>query len=254
MRHPLLGPRWIAGHLLALALVVLFVNLGFWQLRRLEQRRETVQLVAERVQLAPAALGEVLGAGELPEHRPVTAVGTFDPAQEVLVRGRSLQGQPGYVVLTPLVLAGGSLAGSAVLVERGWVPYQHDSVPVTAAPPPEGEVTVTGRLRAPTSRREGTIGPRDPAEGELVQTFYVDVDRLQPQMPYPLVRAYVELTAVTPPHPGELPLPLPEPELDLGPHLGYAVQWFSFAAIGVVGYFFLMRHVVRGERRAGQAG
>ena len=30
----LLTPRWIAGHLLALALIVLFVNLGFWQLSR----------------------------------------------------------------------------------------------------------------------------------------------------------------------------------------------------------------------------
>jgi surfeit locus 1 family protein len=247
MRHVLLRPRWIAGHLLALALVVLFVNLGFWQLRRLEQRRELVERVTVRLALPAAPLEEVLGVGgELPEYRTVTAVGEFDPTEEVLVRGRSHDGQPGFDVLTPLVLEG----GRAVLVDRGWVPYSNDTVPVAAAPPPEGVVTVTGRLRQPTGQRAGTFGPRDPAEGDLVQTYYVDVDRLQPQMPYELVDAYLDLTSVTPPHPLGYPLPLPEPELDLGPHLAYALQWFAFATIGVVGYAFLMRHVLRGEKRA----
>lgn len=254
-RHVLLTPRWLAGHLLALGLVVLFVNLGLWQLRRLEQRREHVAQVVERSRQAPVPLDEAVAAGgELPEHRTVTAVGELDPSEEVLLRGRSLNGQPGYDVLTPLVITSGELAGSAVLVERGWVPYAHDRVPVTAAPPPQGEVTVTGRLRAPTRRASGAFGPRDPEAGELVQTYYVDVERLQGQMPYPLVAAYIELADVTPPHPADLPLALPAPELDEGPHLGYAVQWFSFAAIGVVGYFFLMRHVLRGERQARDAG
>ena len=250
MRHVLLTPRWLAGHALALTLVVLFVNLGFWQLRRLEQRREHVAQVVERSQLPPAPLAEALAAGEVPEYRTVAAVGTFDPSEEVLLRGRGRDGQPGFHVLTPLVLSEpAGLPGEAVLVERGWVPYALDSVPVTEASPPEGEVVVTGRVRAPTSHRAGTLGPRDPAEGELTQTFYVDVERLQPQMPYRLVPAYVELTSVDPPHPGELPLALPEPDLGEGPHLGYAVQWFSFAAIGIVGYLFLLRHVARGERR-----
>lgn len=249
MRHVLLRPRWLVGHLLALALAVLFVNLGLWQLRRLEQRREHVAQVTERTRLPPAPLGAVLAAGgDLPEYRTVTAVGEFDPSEEVLLRGRSLDGQPGFDVLTPLVLSG-DLEGSAVLVERGWVPYALDRVPVSEAPPPAGRVEVTGRLREPTGRRPGSFGPRDPVEGELTQTYYVDVARLQGQMPYPLVDAYVELTAVAPPQPSELPLPLPEPDLGEGPHLSYAIQWFSFAAIGVVGYVFLMRHLVRGERR-----
>src|SRR5690606_29565664 len=243
MPRALLTPRWIAGHLLALALVVLFVNLGFWQLRRLDQRREYVQQVESRSQLPAQPLAEAL-TGELLEYRPVTAVGEFDPAEEVLLRGRSLDGSPGFNVLTPLVLAD----GSAVLVERGWVPYGSDTVPVETAPPPAGTVTVTGRLRAPHAPRPGTFGPRDPPTGELTQTYYPDVERLQPQMPYDLVPAYVELTGVEPPHPLELPAPLPEPDLGEGPHLGYAIQWFSFAAIGIVGYFFLMRPVIRGMR------
>ncbi len=250
MPRVLLTPKWIAGHLLALGLVVLFVYLGTWQARRLEERRAHVAQVVERTSLPPLPLEDVLGAGgELPEYRTVTAVGEFDPAEEVLLRSRSLGGQPGFHVLTPLVVSDGELAGSALLVERGWVPYGLDQVPVTEAPPPSGEVTVVGRLRLPRGRAEGAFGPRDPEGGDLVQTFYVDAERLQAQMPYQLLPAYVELTASEPPHPAELPLALPAPELDEGPHLGYAIQWFSFAAIGVVGYVFLMRHVIRGERR-----
>lgn len=241
MPRVLLTPRWIAGHLLALALVVLFVNLGFWQLRRLDQRRDYVAQVQERSALEPISLADAL-EGELLEYRTVEATGTFDPNEEVLLRGRSLGGQPGYNVLTPLVLP----TGDAVLVERGWVSFDMDSVPVQAAPPPAGTVTVTGRLRTPDSPTPGTFGPRDPPEGELTQSYYVDVGRLQPQMPYELVPAYIVLTSVEPPHPGEMPLPLPPPDLGEGPHLGYAIQWFSFAAIGVIGYVFLMRHVVRG--------
>lgn len=243
MPRVLLTPRWVAGHLLALGLVVLFVNLGFWQLRRLEQRRDYVAEVQERAMLEPARLEEAL-RGEFLEYRTVTATGVFDAGEEVLLRGRSLDGQPGYNILTPLVLGD----GSAVLVERGWVSYGTETVPVVGAPPPAGEVAVTGRLREPGGPAEGTFGPRDPAEGELEQTYYVDVQRLQPQMPYELVPAYIELVTVEPPHPAELPLPLPEPVLDEGPHLGYAIQWFSFAVIGVVGYAFLMLHVVRQAR------
>ncbi len=39
--------------------------------------------------------------------------------------------------------------------------------------------------------------------------------------------------------PGGLPIPVPPPALDEGPHLGYAIQWFSFAAIAVFGFLFV---------------
>ena len=251
----LLRPRWIFGHLLALGLVVLFVALGLWQVRRLHQRQIHNAVVIERGARGPlalsAALAESEAAGEILEYLPVVIRGEFDPAHEVLLRGRSLGGQPGFNLLTPLVLESESLgsdAATAVLVERGWVPYDHDTVPVADAAPASGLVSVSGLLRAPSGRPEGSGGnlaPRDPAEGELVQTFYVDVERLAPQMPFELVAAYVQQTNSAPPQPGELPLPIPEPDIDEGPHRGYAIQWFSFAVIGVVGYAILLAKVRR---------
>lgn len=256
----LFTPRWLAGHLLALALIVLFVNLGAWQLRRLEARTTLNDLVATRTTAAPVPLAEALqdsrdGAGEVPEYTMVRVRGTFAPEHEVLLRGRSLDGRPGFNLLTPFMLAADEpgVDGAAVLVERGWVPYDHDSVPVIDAPPPAGEVEVVGRLRAPSSS-PGGLAPRDPAEGVLVQSYYVDVERLQGQMPFALVPAYVTATGLTPPHARDLPLPLPPDDLSDGPHLGYAIQWFAFAVIGVVGYVILLRYVVRGERRGSAPG
>ena len=73
--------------------------------------------------------------GEDMEYLPVVVTGSYSPENEVLLRGRSTGGGPGFHVLTPLVLGSdaGELAGKAVLVERGWVPYDMDEVPVVAA-------------------------------------------------------------------------------------------------------------------------
>src|SRR5690606_29565385 len=193
--------------------------------------------------------------GEFPAYTLVRVEGRFAAADEVLLRGRSLAGQPGFNLVTPLLLddPDPSLAGAAILVERGWVPYDHDSVPVTDAAPPPGTVTVTGRLRPPATA-PGGLAPRDPAEGDLVQTYYVDTARLQQQLPYRLVPAYLTITELVPPHPGSLPRPLPADDLTAGPHLGYAIQWFAFALVGVVGYGILLRKVRRdAAARSGQA-
>lgn len=276
----LLRPRWIAGHLLALVLVVAFVNFGFWQLRRLASVRERNAVIEARAVEAPVALddvldrarlgavvggaaglpageaaGEAAGEGEpFPEYRNVVVRGTFDAEHEVLLRGRSANGQPGFHLLTPLTIAdGGAWSGSAVLVERGWVPYDHDTVPVQDAPPPAGTVEVLGELRSPQQPPTdawAVLAPRDPPDGVLTQTFYADVTRLQPQMPYPLVPAWITLRSSTPAHPSGLPQPVAEHVLDEGPHLGYAIQWFAFAIVGVVGYALLLRATLRRTERA----
>lgn len=250
MRSQLLSGKWIMGHLLALVLVVAFVNFGFWQLRRLDQARTRNEMIEARSALPDQRLAEAVALGADMTYVPVVASGVYDPDHEVLLRGRSTGGQPGFHVLTPLVLAAseGDLAGTAVLVERGWVPYDMDEVPVQAALPPAQEVTVRGELHPPQVPPTGFLAPlaaHDPPEGVLVQSFYVDVARLQPQMPYDLVGAYLKLREQAPPTAGNFPTPLPVEVHDLGPHLGYAIQWFSFAVIGVVGYAFLLRSVTR---------
>ena len=101
----LLTPRWIAGHLLALALIILFVNLGFWQLRRLEQRSSYNALLESRLEAPPQPFDSLASQYNLsaPEevqdsaaYRRAEATGRYDTQNEVLLRSRALGGQPGY--------------------------------------------------------------------------------------------------------------------------------------------------------------
>jgi surfeit locus 1 family protein len=238
----------VAAHVVVVALAILFINLGFWQLRRLEERRLENAVGESRFEEAPQELGALLEAAgddeESLEFRRATFTGEFQPADEVLIRSQVHQGVAGFHVITPLM----GEEGVAVLVNRGWVPLDADEVPVGAAPPPEGTVIVTGWIRPGQTR--GSLGPADPAGGRLVAVNRVDIERIQQQMPYELEPVY--LSALGEPG-GELPVPAPEPTFDdEGPHLGYAIQWFSFALIGVVGYVFLLRRSSRSSGRGRQ--
>lgn len=241
-----LRPSWIVRHVLVVVLVVVMVNLGFWQLRRLDERKDANALVETRMAEPEAPVAEVLdhdasvADAEDAVYRRVRASGTYDVDDQVIVRARSLDGRPGAWVLTPLVTA----PDVGLVVNRGWFPTQ--GVPHTApaeTAPPAGEVTVTGLL-SPTQRR-GRFGPTDPRTGTLTDLARADIDRIQQQVELDLYPAYVTLVSQVPAQAGDLPRPLPSPVLDDGPHLSYAVQWFTFSTIAVVGYPIILRRAAR---------
>lgn len=247
-------PKWIAGHVLALTAVVVFVACGFWQLDRLQHVRADNALQTARLAEAPAPLAEVLAeAGGDPEalaYRRVTVTGSYDVAEEVLLSTRPYQGNPGHRLLTPLVPASG---GQAVVVDRGWVPLDLDQPPVREAAPaePGTTVTVSGILLAP--EESSGFGPRT-QEGEVDYLGHVDVGRLQQQVDEPLVPAYVLAQTQDPAPPGQLPVPGELPVQDEGPHLNYAGQWFLFATVVLVGYPLLLQRTARERREAAGAG
>jgi surfeit locus 1 family protein len=231
----------LVAHVIVVALAILFINLGFWQLRRLEERRLENTVGESRLHADPAELGLLLEASgddiDSLEFRRATATGVFQPDDEILIRSQVHQGVAGFHVITPLL----GEEGNAVLVNRGWVPLDADQVPVKAAPPPDGAVTVTGWVRS--SQTRGALGPSDPDNGRLVTMSRVDVDRIQEQVPYELDPVYLSMLDDLE---GDLPIAAPAPSFDdEGPHLAYAIQWFSFALIGLVGYFFLLRRAAR---------
>ena len=60
---------------------------------------------------------------------------------------------------------------------------------------------------------------------------------------------WVQLTSSSPAQAGGEPEVLPLPTLDEGPHLSYAIQWFIFSTIAVVGYPLILRRKARdGDR------
>ena len=153
----LFRPKWIAFHLLCLGAVFLMISLGLWQLRRLDERKEFNAEVAERSELPPVSIDELLAEpGFTPEDatwRRVTAAGVWLP-QQVTVFNRSQDGLAGDNVVTALEQDN----GTTVLVNRGFVPLGVDQ-----PPPPSGDVTIIGTVRehaGPTTRRTHRHRPR----------------------------------------------------------------------------------------------
>src|SRR6266542_1572491 len=114
-------PRWIVRTVLVLAAVVVMVELGFWQLRRLHTVREDNAHVREHLREPVADIATVLAPGLATEdavYRRVRVRGHYDRLSEILLSNRSFEGEPGSHVLTPLRFED----GRAVIVDRGWIP------------------------------------------------------------------------------------------------------------------------------------
>jgi surfeit locus 1 family protein len=229
----------------ALSIVIMlaffFINLGFWQLDRHDQRALENQVMSARLSADAIPVTDLLeAAGSNPEsiesleYRPTTAQGEFRPDLELLIRNMTNNGRAGYHVVTPLEQGDGSF----ILVNRGWVPLEMDTVPV-AAPPPSGRVDVTGLVRLTQLRP--AVGQVEP-EGVLTVASRIDIDRLSRQVPGEVAPVWVQALGSR----DQLPVPVEEPDfVDPGPHIMYAVQWFSFTLIGVVGFWFLVRNQVK---------
>lgn len=237
-------PLWLLSHLFVLALILAMLWAGFWQWGRRAEVRERNERIVARTAVAEASLTDLIDA-DLPldevselEFRRVTVTGEFDRSEEVLVRNRPFQGAPGSWALTPLVLAD----GTAVLVNRGWIPrsYTPDGDRAAVDPPP-GTVTVNGWLR-PTETRQG-LQAGDAPTGDLTSVARPDIARLRQQIDYELFPGFVQAEVVD--NSGATPVPLALPELTDGPHLSYAAQWAIFATIGIVGYPLILRRVAR---------
>jgi surfeit locus 1 family protein len=240
-------------------LVIVMVNLGLWQLRRLDERRDFNDRVTSRQEEKVAPLAELIGVedstdgGEADslEYRTATASGTYEAADTVTVANRTLDGAPGGWVLTPLRLAD----GSAVVVNRGFLGFDRDG-DLVPPEPPSGTVEVTGLVQ--NSQTRGRFGPTDPTGEKLETLARADLDRYQAQLDYEILPVYLQLESSEPAEDeaaaGEPALvPLEPPELDEGPHLSYAVQWFIFSAIALAGYPLILRKVARQEAAAQRA-
>jgi cytochrome oxidase assembly protein ShyY1 len=211
--------------------MVTMVNLGFWQLRRLDERRAANREVSNRTSAAVVSTADLPADPHAAQWRRVTVAGTWDRAGQVLIRNRSLDGQPGLHVVTPL----SDRAGHAVLVNRGFIPLADEAHPPA---PATGRVTIVGRVRVTQER--GSLGPRDPATGTLATLNRVDVARIQQQSAVTLAPFYLELSTENPAS-ANAPVPLPLPALDEGPHLSYAIQWFIFTACAAAGWVLVVR-------------
>jgi cytochrome oxidase assembly protein ShyY1 len=240
----LLQRRWLGFVALTAVLCTGFVLAAQWQLDRNDQRQALNAVVDANVQQPPVPVERLLSpadpVGADVEWREVTATGTYDTGAQLLVRNRQIEGGgAGYEVLTPLMTE----AGTAVLVNRGWVPAGATARTLPdVPPPPSGEVTVRGRVRL----SETTPDREDPPAGQVIA---IDLPRVAQALPYPLYGGYVQASSEQP-APTAAPVRLPVAETVSGPHLSYAVQWVLFLVVAVVGGVILLRREAADRSRS----
>ncbi|MGW1074259.1 SURF1 family cytochrome oxidase biogenesis protein [Streptomyces sp. NPDC002537] len=240
----LLTRQWVILTLVGLALIPAMIKLGFWQFHRHEHRVARNDLVARSLTATPVPVTELAGPGRAVRGgdvwRAVTAAGTYDTKDEVVVRQRTdKDGQrQGYYVLTPLLMDG----GRTVLVNRGWIPAQDDLTKFPDIPAaPSGKVTVTGRLKADETDSSGIKNTKGLPPRQVMR---INSEARAQAMGRPVLGGYIELTAPDPGPKG--PQLVPEPDHDsIGPHMAYAVQWWLFAAFVPVGWVILVRRELK---------
>jgi len=249
----LVSRRWWWVTLLVIAMMIGLARLGIWQLDRLAQRRAANAQLLAALESAPIDLNSTIGdyaavaPGEVVSdlaNRDVTMSGTYDFANQRILKLQNWEGQAGVHLITPFVLEGSDVA---VLVDRGWIPddeYKAGNLFTTAGGPQTvtGYVALTETIRRRTAEAAVPISPNN-------ELFRVDIAALSADLPYRMAPFYIK---DAPPAAGNLQLPIriaKEVDLSEGPHLGYAMQWFIFSLGLGIGYVaFVRRSLLRTEK------
>jgi surfeit locus 1 family protein len=213
----------------ALIGAAVFVRLGIWQLHRRTERRTRNALITARLRSPEVDVTAVPGDTAAARFRRVRVSGTPDYDHELIYAARSYKGSPGVNLLTPVRFAG---RDTAVIVDRGWV-YAPDGATVDLAKWHDRDSTFTGYVEELPSSGGSTYSGRP----RIIARMSLDVIRRA--LPYPVAPVYVVVlgdSAVAADRVARLSVP----PLDDGPHMGYALQWFAFATIAVVGAGFVL--------------
>lgn len=234
--------KWLIATILVIIAMAVMVRLGKWQLDRLAQRRAFNARVQAQIDAPLLNLqGDSLNADLANmEYRKVRVTGEYDSSQEIAIRNQTLNGQWGVNLVAPLRIDG---SDQYILVNRGWIPGDDYLSGDWSKYDETGQVTVQGIIRYSQDkadfgfRRDAIPKSGDPA---LKTWNFVNIPGLSQQIPYHLLPVYIQQA----PDPSWTGLPTrTQPTLDLseGPHMSYALQWFSFAIILGVGYPFFIR-------------
>ncbi len=234
--------RWVGLLIFVVVLVTAFVNLGEWQLRRLDERKGTNATVVahEAAPLVPYERVFTREITDADQWQKVTVTGVYDASHQLIVRYRSNAGATGWQVVAPLRAADGRI----VLVDRGFKERQAGKdFPTAEAPPPAGEVTIVGYVRR---NEQGDANATTPNNGSL---RLINSDAIGRALGVDLVNGYIDAITSTPADTGGYTA-IETPPLDEGPHLSYALQWFTFSIIAIGGLFVFVRNDIRDRKKA----
>lgn len=254
--------RTLTALFLLAVIFLVGIKLGYWQLDRASQRMEIKAAIEHGHASQPLELTALTPSSELIPWRSANASGIWLHQYTILLDNRSLDGKPGYWVATPLQLNNNqdnTAPKRAVLVLRGWLPLSTQAEAIAASiPTPIGQQTVHGELLERVPRLFELWSWSDTTHAQLPATLpdstptlplvqNLDLTELALAANISLLPAVL---AVDPDSTSGFQQAWPKPSLDADKNRGYALQWFSFAAIaGIVFLVILWRAVRRNRKR-----
>lgn len=231
--------RAMVSAVIVAALIVLFIKLGYWQLDRARQKHAAYELSQTNAARDPSNFSNIVN--EDPQAhlwRRVVVDGQYLPNRDVVLDNQSYQGQPGYLVFTPLNL--NTASGDMVLVNRGWLANDGHREIVTVPPAPSGVIHIEARLaKAPAP---GLLLAR----GDSIESLSNGIRRVQRinyrQLEEALkIKLYPGLLLLESDEKNGLVRDWPLPGSDEARHQSYAFQWFAMSAALVLAYGLAIR-------------
>lgn len=226
LRRPSRGRSIFTG-IVVLVVLAILLSLGTWQVQRLHWKEALIAELADRIHQPPLPLAEMetllAGGGDV-DYRPMQARGRFDHSRERHFLA-TWQGQSGFDVYTPLVLAD----GRSLFVNRGFVPYDKKDPATRTAGAVSGDVTVTGLARARLDAKPSFMVPENDPKKNIfywkdlsVMTSSTGLDAAK------VVPFFLDADATA--NPGGLPIGGVTLVEMPNSHLQYAVTWYGLAA------------------------
>ncbi len=228
---------------LAALLLPLLVSLGFWQLSRADEKRET-SAAFDRLRAAPIQELTAQEAGAA-DYTRVSVRGELDNARTLLIDNRIRHGRFGYEVVSPLRIAGGE---AWVLVNRGWIEGDAGRRSLPVVPAVNGEVVLRGHLYRDRAGFELAGG--DAGSGWPRVVPHLDFAQLAGELGVELLPFSLRLDADS-----ASALAVEWRIVNQGPaqHVGYAVQWFAMSVALVLAWLFASSNLWRLIRGAAPA-
>lgn len=225
------SPSWL-GLLIVMICVPGFIKLGLWQYGKAKQG-ESIQANQQQSETQPMLpLPLTIDHPESLNYKKVLVKGHYDTRYQILLDNQVEAGRAGFHVITPLKIDNSE---QYVLINRGWIPGNdiHSELPEFTTP--AASVEIAGMVWTPGKKIFSLEKQTEKTAWHIVWQN-MDLQRYRNIVPLKVLPIVIKLDPAS--AAGGFVRNWQLPAKKIATNLGYAYQWFGFAAATVLIYIF----------------
>lgn len=205
---------------LTFAIVYTMYSLGLWQLSRAKYKDNLQQKIVERQNKPAVNYNQIPYEEDERLYLPIKIRGKYDSKHIVLLDNRIVEGVVGYDVYTPFTMSN----GTAVLVNRGFIPQGKSRQDLPHIATPEVDIDIQGILEKPPSKGVILAENLHTSISWPMVMQYIDIEEIETKLSIDLMDMIVRLDSN---EAGGLIYNQPVVNLNSSKNYGYAFQWFA---------------------------